>query len=432
MIPRYTCPDMLALWTPEAKFDSWLTVELAVMAVQEDLGLIPAGTHATVSSKACYNIPRIDEIELEVKHDVIAFLTNVGESVGDNSRFIHLGMTSSDLIDTALSLQLRPAGLLILQTLETLIATIHRRAIEHKATPMVGRSHGIHGEPISFGLKLLAWVDELQRHHARLTLALEENRVGMISGAMGTYANINTPQVEALVCERLGLRPCKTSTQVISRDLHAHWMTGLAGLASSMEKFAVEIRNLQRTDVLEVEEAFAAGQKGSSAMPHKRNPVSSENVTGLARLVRGYALPMLENVALWHERDISHSSVERVVLPDSALAMHYMLNRFNGVMDALGVHSQNMARNMQCYGGVIFSQRVLLALIEAGMSREIAYRLVQKNAHAAWNTLEGSFLNNVLADADITASLSPQSIHACFDPMPYLAHVDAIFARFDG
>lgn len=429
MIERYTLPEMSALWTREAIFKTWLNVELAVLDVQESMGLVPAGVSAEVRSKAGFDIARIDEIEAEVRHDVIAFLTNVAEHVGENSRFVHMGMTSSDLIDTALALQIQQAGQLIREKLATLIDTVKTRAVEHRDTVMVGRSHGIHGEPITFGLKLLNWLDELERQQQRLENALEENRVGQISGAMGSYSNID-PTVEEQVCEKLGLKPARTSTQVISRDIHAEFFMAFGSLATSIEKFAVEIRALQKTDILEVEEGFAKGQKGSSAMPHKRNPVSSENLTGLARLLRSYITPALENVVLWHERDISHSSVERVVFPDAFILMHYMLNRFNTVMRDLVVHTDNMRANMNRFGGIIFSQRVLLSLIDKGLTREDAYRLVQKNAHAAWNLPGGDFRANLLADAEVTAKLTAGEVEACFDVADYLRNVPAVYARF--
>ncbi len=429
VIERYTLPEMQEIWSRKHRFRAWIDVELAVMQVQEEMGEIPAGTTADVRAKADFDIERIDAIEEEVKHDVIAFLTNLAEYVGENSRFVHKGLTSSDLIDTAMALQIQQAGKLILDKLDTLRNTVRDRAFEHKHTAMIGRSHGIHGEPVTFGLKLLVWVDELERHQKRLADALEENRVGQFSGAMGTYSNI-TPEVEKRACELLGLKPARTSTQVIQRDLHAQFLMMLAGLASSLEKFAVELRHLQRTDVLEVEEAFTEGQKGSSAMPHKRNPVSGENVTGLARLVRSYAIPALENVALWHERDISHSSVERVIFPDACILTHYMLNRMNTLIANLVVYPENMKRNMNIYGGVIFSQRVMLKLVEKGVSREEAYRLVQRNAHAAWNIEGGNFLENLLNDPAVRGHLNNEEIDACFDVTDYLRHVDAIFDRF--
>lgn len=429
MIERYTLPEMQEVWSRKHKYQTWIDVELAVLQVQEEMGEVPAGTAADVRSKAGFDIGRIDAIEEELKHDVIAFLTNLAEFVGENSRFVHKGLTSSDLIDTAMALQIRDAGKLIMDKLLLLRDTLRERALEHKHTVMVGRSHGIHGEPITFGLKLLVWVDELGRHQKRLADALEENRIGQFSGAMGTYSNI-TPDVEKRACELLGLRPAKTSTQVIQRDLHAQFIMMLAGLSSSLEKFAVELRHLQRTDVLEVEEAFTSGQKGSSAMPHKRNPVSGENITGLARLVRSYSIPALENVALWHERDISHSSVERVIFPDACILTHYMLNRMNTLMANLVVYPENMKRNMNIYGGVIFSQRVMLMLVEQGVSREKAYRIVQKNAHAAWNVSGGNFQENLLGDPAVRAHLNNEEIDACFDVQDYLRHVDAIFDRF--
>ncbi|MEB3288055.1 MAG: adenylosuccinate lyase [Vampirovibrionales bacterium] len=430
MIERYTLPEMGSLWAQEAKFETWLEVELAVLKVQEERGDVPEGIHKHVHARAKFLISRIDEIELEVKHDVIAFLTNVAEYVGDESRYVHMGMTSSDLIDTALSLQIQRAGKLLLEKLATLRQTVYQKAVEHQHTVMVGRSHGIHGEPITFGLKLLNWVDELDRQYERLNAALEENRIGQVSGAMGTYSNVD-PDVEVRTCELLGLKPARISTQIISRDIHASLFSAFALLVSSLEKFATEIRGLQKTDILEVEEGFSKGQKGSSAMPHKRNPVASENITGLARLVRSYVMPALENIALWHERDISHSSIERVIFPDAFITLDYMLHRFNGVIANLGVHQDNMRRNLYRYGGVIFSQRVLLTLIEKGkLSRETAYTLVQRNAHSAWNTEDGDFKRNLLNDPEVTAVLGPLEIDACFDTSDYLKHVDVVFERF--
>jgi adenylosuccinate lyase len=430
MIERYSLPEMATLWSLDAKYQHWLVVELVVLQAQEALGLIPKGTHADVAMRITYTPERVAELEAELRHDVIAFLTNLAETVGENSRYIHLGMTSSDLIDTALSVQIQTSRPLILQALAGLKACILKRSRQHKHTVMVGRSHGIHGEPITFGAKLLVWVDELERHEVRLNHAFEDTRVGMISGAMGTYAHLS-PDVERLVCEGLQLVPVKASTQVIQRDRHAALLSAFALLASSIEKMAIELRHLQRTDVLEVEEAFAKGQKGSSAMPHKRNPISSENITGLARLLRSYALPAMENIALWHERDMSHSSVERVILPDAFTLLHYMLHRFTGVMEHLGVYPKNMARNMNIYGGVIFSQRVLLALIEKGLSREAAYALVQHHAHQAWNVEGGHFKQALLVNKEVQQHLSPEEIEGCFNPAPLLQHIDTLFARFD-
>ncbi|MDH4378827.1 MAG: adenylosuccinate lyase [Vampirovibrionales bacterium] len=443
MIPRYSTPDMTTLWAPQAKTRLWLQVELAVTHAQEALGLVPAGTHNalqqalanvfTCDEAATVLLERADAIELETRHDIIAFLTAVGEVVtangSDAHRHLHLGMTSSDLIDTALSLQLQQSGALIVAALTDAREAVYQRALEFKNTPCIGRSHGIHGEPITFGLKLLTWVDELDRGLERLKSALEECRVGQISGAMGTYAT-NDPAIETAVCHSLGLKPSPTSTQVISRDIHAQFTWALASLGASLEKFSVELRHLQRTEVLEVEEGFAKGQKGSSAMPHKRNPISGENLTGLARLLRSYVTPALENVALWHERDISHSSVERVTLPDACQLAHYSLKRFTTLVANLQIFPENMARNLTLYGGVIFSQRVLLALIEAGSTREAAYTLVQRNAHLAWNRPSGDFKANLLKDSDVTHLLSPDALEACFNVAPYLAHVDTMFARF--
>jgi adenylosuccinate lyase len=429
MIERYTLPEMAAVWCQSHRYQTWLQVELAVVKVYEGLDQVPAGTAAHIEQSAQIDPARIDAIEAEVKHDIIAFLTHLGESVGEASRHIHLGMTSSDLVDTAQALQIQAAGQLILDKLASVIDTLRQQANTHRHTVMVGRSHGVHGEPITLGIKLLNWVDTLERQQTRLSQALDENRIGQFSGPMGTYSNIE-PDIELKACALLGLKPARISTQVIARDIPAQYVLALAQLASSIEQFAVELRHLQRTEVLEAEEPFTTGQKGSSAMPHKRNPVSGENLTGLARLVRGAALPMLENIALWHERDISHSSVDRVVLPDVSILMHYMLNRFNQVMVGLQVYPQNMAANLNRFGGVVFSQKVLLTLVEAELSREAAYSLVQRNAMAAWNQPNGDFKANLLADSEVLAKLSPEAIAACFDPQAYLHHVDTIFSRF--
>jgi adenylosuccinate lyase len=429
MIERYSLPAMAALWSQEAKYETWLAVEIAALQAQETLGYVPEGVTARVRAKAQVEPQRVDEIEAEVRHDIIAFLTNLAEYIGEDSRFVHLGMTSSDLIDTALNVQLQKARPLIMDAVATVKQTILNRAWEHKDSVMVGRSHGIHGEPITFGIKLLVWVDELARAERRLEAAFDECKVGMISGAMGNYAHLDVA-VEAETCRLLNLEPVLASTQVIQRDRLASLMNALALLMSSIEKMAVELRNLQRTDVLEVEEAFAKGQKGSSAMPHKRNPISAENITGLARLIRSYALPAMENVALWHERDISHSSVERIIVPDAMIATHYALHRFNTLMTNLIVHTENMKRNMYVYGGVIFSQRVMLALVDKGVLRETAYPLVQGHAHRAWNCIGGDFKANLQQDADVLAYLTAEEIEACFDPAPLLANTNAIFSRF--
>ena len=430
MIERYTLPEMAHLWSQENKYNLWLQVELAALQAQEELGHVPAGVTESVRKSACFKVERIHEIETEVKHDVIAFLTCINEAVGENGRFIHLGMTSSDMIDTALALQLGQASQMILEKLDLLTQTLWNKALEYKNTPMIGRSHGIHAEPITFGLKLLIWYDELLRHRKRLEESIEALRVGQFNGPVGTYSAID-PQVERLTCEYLDLKPAPVANQVIQRDLHANFVTDLALLASTLEKFAIEIRHLQRTEVLEAEEPFTVGQKGSSAMPHKRNPVGSENITGLARLVRSYALPMMENIALWHERDISHSSVERVILPDATILMDYMLHRFNNIMEGLQVYPETMAKNLFWKGGLAFSQQVLVALIQKGFSREEAYALVQKNALAAWGDPNGNFQEKLLVDPDITQVLSNQELNTCFDTERMLKNIETIFQRFE-
>jgi adenylosuccinate lyase len=428
LIERYTLPEMGNLWTDEFKFKTWLQVEIAVCEAQAELGYIPADAVETIKAKAQFDPQRILEIEAEVRHDVIAFLTNVNEYVGDAGRYIHLGMTSSDVLDTALALQL-VASLEVLQShVDKLAQAIRFQAQQHRETVMIGRSHGIHAEPITFGFKLAGWLAEVLRGRDRLCQLHSEIAVGKISGAVGTYANLD-PRVEAIACQKLGLRPDTASTQVISRDRHAQFFNVLALLAASIERFAVEIRNLQRTDVLEVEEFFSKGQKGSSAMPHKRNPIRSERLTGMARLIRGYAMTGLENVALWHERDISHSSVERVALPDACILTHFMLVEITDLVKNLQVYPENMQRNMNVYGGVVFSQRVMLALVEKGLSREAAYAVVQSCAHQAWNTPDGDFHALIAADATVRSHLSPEEIEACFDPNHHLRNLDVIYQR---
>ncbi len=416
------------LWTETYKFKTWLQVEIAVCEAQAELGYIPAEAVDEIKTNANFDPKRILEIESEVRHDMIAFLTNVNEYVGDAGRYIHLGLTSSDVLDTALALQLVASLDVLLVRLEDLIAAIRSQAHQHRHTVMIGRSHGIHAEPITFGFKLAGWLAEALRHQERLTRLRQDIAVGKISGAVGTYANIE-PRVEALTCHKLGLKPDAASTQVISRDRHADYVQQLALVGASIERFAVEIRNLQRTDVLEVEEFFAKGQKGSSAMPHKRNPIRSERLTGMARMLRGYAVAALENVALWHERDISHSSVERMMLPDACILTHFMLSEMTDLVKNLLVYPQNMERNMNCYGGVVFSQRVLLALVEKGMSREEAYAVVQSCAHQAWNKPEGNFHGLVTKDTRITQKLSPEEIETCFDPKQHLKHLEQVYQR---
>ncbi|MEC4986780.1 MAG: adenylosuccinate lyase [Oscillatoria sp. PMC 1068.18] len=428
MIERYTLPEMGNLWTDNYKFKTWLQVEIAVCEAQAELGYTPSEAVEEIKAKANFDAQRILEIEAEVRHDVIAFLTNVNEYVGESGRYIHLGLTSSDVLDTALALQLVASLDIILSKVEELSQAIRYQAQQHRYTVMVGRSHGIHAEPITFGFKLAGWLAEVLRHRERLINLRRQIAVGKISGAVGTYANVD-PKVEALACEKLGLQPDTASTQVISRDRHAEYVQQLALLAASIERFAVEIRNLQRTDVLEVEEYFSKKQKGSSAMPHKRNPIRSERLTGMARIIRGNAVAALENVALWHERDISHSSVERVILPDSCILTHFMLRETVNLVKNLLVYPENMKQNMNVYGGVIFSQRVLLSLVEKGMTREDAYQIVQSCAHEAWNQPDGDFQNLIAKDETVNKYLSSQEIQACFNPEHHLQNLDEIYQR---
>ncbi|WP_267383682.1 adenylosuccinate lyase [Cyanobacterium sp. uoEpiScrs1] len=428
MIERYTIPEMGELWTDTYRLKTWLQVEIAVCEAQAELGYIPRDAVEEIKAKADFDLQRVLEIEAEVRHDVIAFLTNVNEHVGDTGRYIHLGLTSSDVLDTALALQMVASLNLILERLEDLIQVIRYQAQEHRNTVMVGRSHGIHAEPITFGFKLAGWLSEALRNRDRLVNLRNNISVGKISGAVGTYANVD-PRVEALACQKLGLQPDTASTQVISRDYHADFVQQLALLAASIERFAIEIRNLQRTDVLEVEEFFHEGQKGSSAMPHKRNPIRSERLTGIARIIRGHTVAALENVALWHERDISHSSVERVMLPDVCILTHFMLLEITSLVRNLLVYPINMKRNMNIYGGVIFSQRVLLALIEKGMSREYAYKIVQGCAHQAWNKIDGDFYRLIRQDPQVTQYLSLKELDTCFDPQYHLQNLDQIYQR---
>jgi adenylosuccinate lyase len=428
LIERYTLPAMGNLWTDEYKFKTWLQVEIAVCEAQAELGKIPAEAVEEIKAKANFNIQRVLEIEAEVRHDMIAFLTNVNEYVGDAGRFIHLGLTSSDVLDTALALQMVASINVLLEEVEALIQAIRYQAQQHRTTFMIGRSHGIHAEPITFGFKLAGWLAEMLRNRDRLCRMQKHIAVGKISGAVGTYANID-PHVEAIACQKLGLEPDTASTQVISRDRHADFVQVLALVTASIERFAVEIRNLQRTDVLEVEEFFSKGQKGSSAMPHKRNPIRSERLTGMARMVRGYAAAAIENVALWHERDISHSSVERVMLPDACILTHFMLVEITDLVKHLLVYPENMARNMNCYGGVVFSQRVMLTLVEKGMTREDAYAVVQSCAHTAWNKQDGDFRALISQDERVTAHLSPEEIASCFDPEHHLKNLDQVYQR---
>ena len=430
MIERYTLPEMGNLWTDAYKLQTWLQVEVAVCEAQAELGYMPKEAVAEIKEKANFDPKRVLEIEAEVHHDMIAFLTNVNEYVGDAGRYIHLGLTSSDVLDTALALQMVATLDLLLNRTEALIQSLRYQAQEHRNTVMIGRSHGIHAEPITFGFKVAGWLAEMLRNRDRLVRLRSQVAIGKVSGAVGTYANID-PRVEAVTCRILGLEPDTVSTQVISRDRHAEFVQVLALVAASIERFAVEIRNLQRTDVLEVEEFFAKGQKGSSAMPHKRNPVRSERLTGMARLIRGNAIAALENVALWHERDISHSSVERAILPDSSIILHFMLVEMTNVAKNLLVYPENMLRNMNRYGGVIFSQRLMLALVKKGMTREDAYSTVQGCAHQAWNVETGNFRALVEADATVNGHLSQAEIEECFDPQYHLRNLDEVYQRLD-
>ncbi|HSA07682.1 MAG TPA: adenylosuccinate lyase [Candidatus Gastranaerophilales bacterium] len=428
MIERYSRPEMAKIWEAENKYNCWLEVEKAACRAQNMLGNIPDEALKDIETKANFNLKRIEEIEEEVKHDVIAFLTSVAEYVGESSRYIHIGMTSSDVLDTAMALQLKQANELIDRDINAVIDSIKKKAIEHKKTVCIGRSHGIHAEPTTFGHKMCLWLDIMERNKERFQAAAEEIRVGMISGPVGTYSNIS-PEIEEIACKELGLKPARVSTQVIQRDIHANYMQVLALIATTIEQFVIELRHLQRTEVLEVEEGFSKGQKGSSAMPHKKNPISAENLTGLARLIRSNSFAALENIPLWHERDISHSSVERVIFPDNTILMDYMLNRFKGLIDNLQVYPENMQRNTRLYGGVIYSQKVMLALCNKGVLREDAYRIVQESAHQAWNNPEGDFKANLINDKRVTEKLSLEEINKCFEPEEYLKNINKIYER---
>jgi len=427
MIERYTLPKMGTIWEPQNRFAKWLQVEILVCEAMTKEGMIPEKSLENIKRKARFSVDRIQEIEEEVKHDVIAFLTNVEEEVGPDARFIHLGLTSSDILDTAFALQLKEAMLIIIDDVRNLLVALKEKALEHKNTVMIGRSHGIHAEPITFGLKLAVWYSEMKRNLTRLEQALDVIGYGKISGAVGTFANI-PPQVEDYVCNQLGLKPAEISTQIIQRDRHAHYFTTLAILAGSIEKIAVEIRHLQRTEVGEVEEAFAPGQKGSSAMPHKKNPIGSENLSGLARLVRSNSLAAMENIALWHERDISHSSVERVIAPDSTILTDYMLNRLTRMIRNLVVNRDNMAKNLEKLKGLIFSQQILLALVAKGCSRQHAYSLTQRISLQAWKTGK-SFKQLLAGDPDIQKYLDSKEMEEIFSVNYHLKHVEEIFAR---
>lgn len=439
MVERYAREEMSSKWTMQAKYQAWLDVEKAVVKAWNRLGLIPDEDTKKIIENAEFDIKRIDEIEAVTRHDLIAFTTSVSETLGKESRWFHYGMTSSDTVDTAVALQMKSSLELIIEDVKMLMESIKKRAMEHKMTLMVGRSHGIHGEPITFGLVLAVWYDEMARHLENLEQTLDVISVGQVSGAMGNFAHAPL-ELEEYTCEELGLKPAPASNQVIQRDRYARLATSLALMASSIEKFAVQVRHWQRTEVYECEEYFAKGQKGSSAMPHKRNPILTENITGLARMIRAYAIPAMENVALWHERDISHSSTERFWLPDSFITSDFMLHRMNNVIANLTVYPENMMKNLNLTGGLVFSQRVLLELPLKGVSREDAYRIVQRNAMKVWEEIqqgkpttnekgESLYLNHLLSDEELRASLSEEAIRECFNFDYYTKNVDKIFKR---
>jgi len=427
MIARYTNPEMGAIWSDQRRYETWLQVESAAADAMAEAGLVPAEAARDIREKGAFDIARIEAIEQTTQHDVIAFTTAVAEKVGPSARWLHFGLTSSDVLDTAQALQMTEACDLVIRDLEVLLAAVRERAEEHRRTPMIGRTHGVHAEPMTFGLKLALWHAELQRGLVRVRRARETVRVGKISGAVGTFAHLD-PSIEARVCARLGLEPAPVSSQIIQRDRHAELLSALALTAASLEKFALEIRGLQKTEIGEVEEPFGKGQKGSSAMPHKRNPIGCEQITGLARLLRGNAVAAMENVALWHERDISHSSVERVILPDSFIALDHMLRRFTRIVKGMVVYPERMRENLERSHGVVFSGTVLLELARRGVSREQAYEWVQRNAMRAFHE-QRDFKTLLLADAEVTAVLPAADIERAFDLDDQLRHVDAIFAR---
>ena len=430
MIERYSGEEMKKNWDLESKFQYYLDVEIAVCEAYCENGDFPKKDIEELKKRAKFDLKRIDEIEAEVKHDVIAFLTCVNESLGDLAKYMHVGMTSSDVIDTAFALQIQDSGKIILKDLDETIQSLKDLAKKHKNTVCIGRSHGIHAEVMTFGVKICSWIDILERQRANFIHALDEIKVGQISGPVGTYSNIS-PEIEKITCKNLGLSPARISTQIIARDYHAYFMQSLALIASVIEQFATEIRHLQRTEVLEVEECFSKNQKGSSAMPHKKNPVLSENLCGLARIVRANSLVALENIPLWHERDISHSSAERIIFPDSLTLVDFMLNRFNGIVQNLVVHENNMLKNTDKFGGIVFSQKVLLKLVEKGISREEAYRLVQRNALDAFNH-DGDFRKNLINDNDIAKLLGPVEIDEIFNKEKFLKNIDIIYNRVLG
>ena len=427
MIERYSRPQMTAIWSDQAKYENWLKVEVAVCEAWAMEGRIPNEAVKVIKEKAGFDVDRINELEKELKHDVIAFLTSVSEHVGEESRFIHLGLTSSDVLDTAFALQLRDSSVILIEDTKKVLEVLKRRAFEHKETPMIGRTHGIHAEPKTLGLVFTLWYDEMRRNLARMENAKEIISVGKISGAVGTFANV-TPEVEEEACRILGIKPASISTQIVQRDIHAEFFLTLSIIASTIEKIAVEIRHFQRTEVLELEEPFGKGQKGSSAMPHKRNPILSENLCGLSRLVRSYAISALENIPLWHERDISHSSVERVIGPDGTILLDFMLSRLEYLLDGLQVYPENLEKNIWITGGLVFSQKVLLKLVDKGFSREDAYAAVQRNAMRTWEEKE-DFKELLLKDPEVSGSITPEELEECFDVKADLKNIDIIYER---
>ncbi|HEX9916627.1 MAG TPA: adenylosuccinate lyase [candidate division Zixibacteria bacterium] len=427
MIPRYSLPKMQNIWSEQNKFEKWLEIEILACEAQAKFGNIPRSALLQIKRKAKFNAQRIEKIEEKTKHDVVAFLTNLAENIGPESKYVHLGMTSSDILDTSLSVLMREAGQLIKEDLRNLKTIVKKKALKYKYTPIIGRTHGVHAEPTTLGLKFALWYDEIKRDIERLERAIETISFGKISGAVGNFANID-PKVEKYVCQELGLKPAPVSNQILQRDRHAEYMTTLAIIAGSIEKFCTEIRNLGRTEILEMEEPFTKGQKGSSAMPHKRNPILCERLCGMARLVKSHALASLDNMALWHERDISHSSVERIIIPDSTILINYMLNKFIYMIDNLMIYPENMLKNINSTRGLVFSQRVLLRLIEKGLTREVAYQVVQKNAMQAWETGK-SFEDLISKDKETRKCLSLKEINSCFDIGFYLEKVDYIFKR---
>ncbi len=425
MIERYSLPEIGSIWSEENKFSIWLKIEIYASEANSKLGIVPAKALKNIKSRAKFDVKKINEIEAVVKHDVIAFLTNVGSYIGPDSRFVHYGMTSSDVLDTALSVQMKEAGELILMQLLRLKSSLSKKAKKYKYLPMVGRTHGVHAEAITLGLKFALWFDEVNRDIERLKAAIKSASVGKISGAVGTYEHLN-PFVERYVCKKFGLKPVNAATQIIQRDIHAEYVTTLAIIASSLEKFATEIRHEQKTEVLELEEAFTKGQKGSSAMPHKKNPIVCERIAGLARIIRGNSIAAMENVNLWHERDISHSSVERMILPDSTMLLYYMLVKMIEVIDGLVVNKDNIAKNLNRTHGLIYSQRALLKLVEYGLTREQAYKVVQDNAMKSWKTGE-DFKKLLLGDKIVSSKIKKADIESIFDPKKVMKNVDYIF-----